>query len=95
FIDATGLAPDTLTTGRGENGTELWAGYFVLKPGQQQQVTFTYTLPPRIQPDDYQLLVRRQSGTKPLNLTLAMDEEQSDLLIEGGELLWSTGSTAR
>lgn len=88
LVDAAGLLPDTLTASRGENGTQLWAGYFVLKPGAQNLVTFTYALPPEIQPDDYQILIRRQAGTKPLIVSLTVGAVSDELLINSGQIVW-------
>jgi hypothetical protein len=60
-------------TERGERGSTVFAGDFVLRPGDQHQVTLHYTLPADIVGADgaYQLMVRRQAGAPiwPVQIT--------------------------
>lgn len=73
LTDIAGIDPETVTSTEGEQGTQVFGGYFVLPPGTAQAVTFTYQLPPAIQPAAYNLLVQRQAGTDPLALNVSVD----------------------
>jgi hypothetical protein len=72
LVDVQGIAPETVTSAPGVQGTTQFAGYLTLRPGAQQRVTFTYRLPPTLQPAEYRLILQRQAGTPPLPLTLAV-----------------------
>jgi hypothetical protein len=72
----------------GERGTQVFAGYFTMKPGEQHTVTFTYTLPAHITPQKYQLVVQRQSGAAPLPLHLDVDNTTFDTTLVDGRMVW-------
>ena len=88
LIQATGVAPDSVVTQRGENRTQYFAGYFVLPLGQQQIVTFQYRLPADLTSDNYQLLLRRQAGSKPLPVTVTVNGETISTTVTDAKLRW-------
>lgn len=88
LIDATGLAPDSITTQRGERKTQVFTGYFIMPPHSRRQVTFTYTLPPAITPDKYHLIVQRQSGTQPLPITVTVNGALTTTTLAEGVWEW-------
>lgn len=85
-----GVEPDSVVTQRGENRTQYFAGYFVLPVGQQHIVTFRYRLPATLTPETYQLLLRRQAGTKPLPLTLTVNGQTVRMTLTDAKLRWPT-----
>lgn len=89
LLDATGVDADSLTSQRGEKGTQVFAGYFVLAPGAEHQVTFRYTLPATIQHDSYQLVIQRQSGTQALPVNLNIAGATLSTTVKDGFLRWS------
>jgi len=88
LIAIEGVDPDSITNRRGERKTRQFAGYFVLRPGEETTVTFTYRLPPTLTPDNYALSVQRQSGTLPLPFTANIDGAAIDTLVRGGRFEW-------
>lgn len=94
LLDLDGVQAGSATSQAGERGTQVFAGYFVLKPGDSHTVTFTYRLPPHITPDTYTLGVQRQagSGDLPVTLTLQLDGEPAatnTTRMTAGYLHWS------
>lgn len=75
LLDITGVDEGTITSQRGEKGTQLFAGYFSLKPGEHREVIFTYQLPATIVAEGYSLHIQRQSGTAPLPVRLHLGDE--------------------
>ncbi len=65
LLSVTGLETDSIISARSEKGTERFGGYFVMLPGTEHTVSFTYELPDHITPENYALTIQRQSGTKP------------------------------
>lgn len=88
LIEATGVDPESVSSQRGERRTQVFAGYFILPPGESNVVTFTYTLPPSLTPETYQLLVQRQSGTQPLPLTVTVDGVAQAVMVDGAVWEW-------
>jgi hypothetical protein len=88
LVQATGVEPDSVVTQRGENRTQYFAGYFVLPLGQQQIVTFQYRLPADLTPGNYQLLLRRQAGSKPLPVTVTVNGETISTTVTDAKLRW-------
>lgn len=88
LIEATGLDPASIVTQRGENRTQYFAGYFVLPVGQQHTVTFQYRLPGDLTPTNYQLLLRRQAGSKPLPVTVTVNGETISTTVTSAKLRW-------
>lgn len=91
LLGVEGLAPDSLLNETGEAGTQLFGGYFVLPPGQQQRIAFQYRLPPALQPPNYQLLVQRQSGAQALPLQVEVAGQKITTALQGGWLVWRLG----
>ena len=89
LIKAEGFADTTVETLRGEKGTQIFAGYFIMKPGTQHVVRFTYTLPPAIHVDGYHLRVQKQSGIATLPLTIEVNSRQAALELSNGTLDWA------
>ncbi len=88
LLSIEGVAPDTVEHYRGERGTQVFAGYFALKPGKRQRLTFRYTLPPAITAVDYALAVQRQSGTRALPFTAQVGEHETATTIVDGRYEW-------
>jgi hypothetical protein len=88
LISVEGVEADSITEQPGERGTQLFAGYFSLQPSEEHTVTFTYNLPPHITPDNYQLLLQRQSGAGPLPLQLAVADSALTTTLRDGSLFW-------
>lgn len=84
--DVAGVDLTTTDSRPGENGTQVFSAYFIAKPGDEQTVQFQYELPSRIQQDDYQLTVRRQSGTKPLDFNATIGVNSRNPIIIKSEI---------
>lgn len=95
LIKATGVEPDSVETRRGERHTQVFAGYFILPPGEQHIVTFTYTLPPALTPDTYRLVLQRQSGTQPLPITVMVGDAVESATVSGALWEWPAGKSER
>ncbi len=89
LIGVDGVNPDSVSSGRGEHNLRLFAGYFVLPPGEQRVVTFHYTLPAHLQPDGYALVMQRQSGSSPLPLTIRIQGNEMATMLVDGRLEWA------
>ena len=89
LLDVTGVEPSSVSTQRGERRTQLFTGYFVLPPRQTNVVTFTYTLPPALTPENYHLTVQRQSGTAPLPITVTVAGAVQSALVEDAVWEWA------
>lgn len=73
LLAAEGLAPDTVSTLRGENGTSIFAGDMVLPPGETRTVRLRYELPPgTVDANRYELRLQKQPGTPgwPIKIVL-------------------------
>lgn len=90
LVKAKGVEGESIISRRGERGTHEFAGFFVLPPASQQQVSFTYRLPAGITPDNYRLLFQRQSGTQPLPLAVDVDGVAQATTVDEGWFNWST-----
>ncbi len=88
LIEVIGVAPESIATQRGEHRSQVFTGYFIMPPGSTYQITFTYTLPPALTPDNYSLVVQRQSGTKPLPIIVAVDGEVKTTTLAEGVWEW-------
>lgn len=88
LVAIEGVEKESVVAQPGEAGTEVFGGYFSVKPGEEHTITFTYTLPESITVDNYRLVVQRQSGTGPLPLDIAVDDTAFQLTLVDGRLLW-------
>jgi hypothetical protein len=88
LISLEGVQEDSVSSQLGERGTQVFAGYFSMKPGEQHTVTFTYRLPAHITPQNYQLVVQRQSGAAPLPLHLDIDDTIFSTTLVDGRMVW-------
>jgi len=88
LIGTQGLQPETVVSQRGEGGSQIFAGYFVLEPGSEETIALQYRLPAEITADNYSLTVRRQAGTKPLPFQADIDQHAVVTTIEGGTFVW-------
>jgi hypothetical protein len=79
LVAAEGL--DKVTTEPGERGTTVFAGAFVLRPGEAWTITLRYRLPDSVPSQPYRLTVRRQAGAQavPLRVTVGRCHWETDL----------------
>lgn len=89
LVSLTGVQPESIKQGRGEHNTQVFSGYFILPPGQQQVVQMQYRLPARWTPESYALVVQRQAGSGPLPLTLTIDQQSMNFTVTRGKFYWS------
>jgi hypothetical protein len=94
LIEMDGVVPDSVKSQRGEAKTQLFSGYFTMQPGEIHVVTVTYTLPARLQPEEYWLVLQRQSGTRPLPVTLTVAGEAGFTEVVAGRLVWPSERSA-
>jgi hypothetical protein len=91
LVSIDGVEADSISSQRGEERTQVLAGYFVMEPNTQHTVTFTYNLPIAIQEESYRLIVQRQSGSGPLPLTWTIGEDEPQTAtFEGNWMEWPT-----
>lgn len=84
LLDVEGIEPEDVTSAAGEQGTQQFAGYFVLAPNSTKTIRWTYRLPASLTPDSYDLRIQRQAGTDPLPLRVTVNGvERSDVLSYG------------
>lgn len=88
LIASAGLIQESVNTQRGEGGAQLFGGYFILSPGEQNTVIFQYRLPASITPEGYQLTVRRQAGAGPLPFVATANQQSIQTTIESGLFFW-------
>lgn len=88
LIGIDGLQPDSIQTQRSEGGSQVFGGYFVLPPGQQQVIRFVYQLPRELIQANYRLIVQRQAGSGPLPLTITIGNHTETRLLTHGKLTW-------
>jgi len=89
LIGVDGVNSDSVASARGEHNLRLFAGYFILQPGEQRVVTFRYTLPAHLKPEGYALIMQRQSGSSPLPLTIRVQGNEMATVLVDGRLAWS------
>lgn len=87
--EISGVEADSVVSQRGEKGTQVFAGYLKVAPGESKTVTFTYRLPATITPDAYTLRIERQSGTGPLPVQLDIGGERAAFALSAGRVDWS------
>jgi hypothetical protein len=89
LINTTGLKADSVVTQRGEEGTQVFAGFFTMKPGATHQVTFVYRLPERIQAKNYSLLLQRQSGIGAIAIEVILNGRSDTFDLQEGRRRWT------
>lgn len=89
LLSAEGWLRATVSSGRAEQGTQQFAGYFVLNPGARHQVTLRYRLPATLRPERYRLIVQRQAGTEPLPLRVQSASSTFEGVLVDGTWVWS------
>lgn len=77
------MAPDKLPRHSVANARPRYSPAISLcRRTARTNIAFTYTLPPALTPDAYSLVVQRQSGTKPLPITVAVDGAEQTIMFE-------------
>ena len=89
LVSITGVTEDSVVSRPGERGTQVFAGYFVLQPGYQHTVTFTYRLPPGLTPGTYRLVAQRQSGVGPVVLRARIGGASRELVLDRAYQTWT------
>jgi hypothetical protein len=89
LVTAKGMTGETITSRRGESGTQEFAGFFVLPPAGEQQVSFTYHLPAGMTAENYRLILQRQSGTQPLPVQINVGGVTHAATVGEGWLDWA------
>ena len=89
LLGIDGVEADSISSKRGEVGTQVFGGYFVMKPGATHQVTFRYRLPLRIQQSGYRLVFQRQSGTDPLPLRWQVGNRAYTYTLSQNTYVWA------
>ena len=92
LLETSGLEADSVVSERGEKRTQRFGGYFVMQPGTEHTVRFTYELPEGLTPADYRLVVQRQAGTNPLPVTLQVGDETHSATVASRQLTWAPGN---
>lgn len=88
LLSVEGWLGSTVSSERAEQGTQQFAGYFVLNPGTSHVVILHYRLPANLRPEEYQLIVQRQSGTDPLPVYLHSADAEWRTTLNVGRLEW-------
>jgi len=89
LINVEGVDSDSIESRRGESGTNVFSGFFIMEPGSEHTVTFTYRLPPAIMQEDYRLVVQKQSGMAPLPLSVKVADDGFETTLQQRRLEWS------
>jgi hypothetical protein len=84
-----GLETDSITAERGEKGTARFGGFFVMPPGSEHTVKFTYELPAHITPEAYALTIQRQSGANPLPVTVDAGSHSLSTTVDTRQYDWT------
>lgn len=90
LIEMTGVPSDTVSSQRGEQGTQVFSGFLTLPTDSSATVVWRYALADDVvlTPEAYQLVLQRQAGTRPLSLTLRVGDRSEALTLEHGRLQW-------
>ncbi len=88
LIKMEGVEPDSIASQRSEAQTQLFAGYMMVRPGEEHTVVVQYALPPTIQAAQYTLVVQRQAGTNPLPLTIEIAGQTTTTTVSSGRWHW-------
>ncbi|MEZ4661009.1 MAG: DUF4012 domain-containing protein [Caldilineaceae bacterium] len=88
LVRIDGVEPDSVFSQSGEGRTTYFAGHFVMQPSETKTVTFVYTLPPEITPQNYRLILQRQSGTNALPVEVTVGAWDFETVVEEGRFVW-------
>jgi len=73
LVQASGFEPGSLESYPGERDTQVFAGFFVLQPGEEHDVTLAMELPAYlVSSGAYRLLIQKQPGTASVPLSLSV-----------------------
>jgi hypothetical protein len=76
-----GFEPESVESLPGEQGTQVFTGFFVLAPGEERQITLSYDLPPEVVADSvYRLRVQKQPGTGAIPLRIQVSGAADELI---------------
>lgn len=89
LIAIQGVEADSVESYPGEKRTQVFAGFFTMKPGETHTVTFTYRLPATIRPQDYRLVIQRQAGVGPLPVDWTLGATRYRTTLNGNVLTWT------
>ncbi|MEZ4710781.1 MAG: DUF4012 domain-containing protein [Caldilineaceae bacterium] len=89
LVRIDGVEADSVFSQSGEGRTTYFAGHFIMQPGATKTVTFVYTLPPEITPQNYRLIWQRQSGSNALPVAVQVGQQEFSTLLENGRFEWS------
>ncbi len=89
LLELSGVQEGTAEERMGEVGTQVFAGYFSVPPGESRTVTFRYRLPEELGPDGYRLVVQRQAGAGPLPLQVEAGGQGEELEMAAGRWTWT------
>jgi hypothetical protein len=84
----TGVEEDSIRSYPGEGGAHVFAGFFILRPGESHTVTISYTLPSTIRPEEYRLVVQRQAGAAPYPFTVQVGDHRLNSVLTHGRITW-------
>lgn len=93
LVSLEGVETESISSQLGERGTQVFGGYFSLKPGEEHRVTFTYRLPTHITPENYRLVIQRQAGASPLPIQVRVDEIHLTTTLVDGRMVWQPATT--
>ncbi len=83
-----GVEEGSVESYRGEAGTQVFAGYFTLKPGAVHEVRFRYRLPAHLTPDNYRVVFQRQAGIQVLPLYWQVEDRAYRMNLSQGVYRW-------
>lgn len=76
--ETRGFEAGSVESSAGELGAQVFAGFFVMMPGEERVVTLRYDLPPEVVEDGvYRLRVQKQPGTHALPFTVLVRGESA------------------
>ncbi|MCB0092389.1 MAG: hypothetical protein KDE54_31085, partial [Caldilineaceae bacterium] len=88
LVRIDGVEPDSVFSQSGEGRTTYFAGHFIMQPGETKTVTFVYMLPAEITPQNYRLVLQRQSGANALPVDVKVGETSFETVVEEGRFGW-------
>jgi len=74
LVEALGFEQDSQETYEDLDKT-VFQGFFKLSPQSQAKIVFEYTLPFKVDADEYKMLIQKQPGTKKPRYTITINEQ--------------------